>query len=957
MGTASSNRVARRRELGRLLASFSANAESVEPGWRRFFEDLAPSARVFLEDDSADWSPPPAGAAPPSVAASAPSATTASATGARVPDLAGTRDSIRALMLIRAYRVRGHLEARLDPLGLAPIEPHPELNPKTYGFTENDLDRPIFIDEVLGLEWATLREILKVLKETYASAIGVQFMHIQDPEQKSWIQRRIENKDSGPDFTELGKRTILERLTDAETFERFLDKKFTGTKRFGLEGGEATVPAIEQVIKRGGQMGLQEIVIGMPHRGRLNILGNVMKKPASAIFAEFQGSSPYPDEIDSSGDVKYHLGASADRTMGDVKMHLSLTANPSHLEAVNPVVAGKVRAKQNEFPGEERKSRVLPLLMHGDAAFAGQGLVPETLGMSQLKGYRVGGTIHFIVNNQIGFTTSPVNSRSGPYCSDVALMIQAPIFHVNGDDPEAVVYAARVAIEFRQEFESDVVIDMFCYRRYGHNEGDEPAFTQPLMYKHIGKHPTVREIYAAQLAKEGVVAAEESQAIAQKCEFELEQAFEASSTYRPNKADWLTGVWEGFTASLDSGARRGLTGVDRKTLSKISERACAPPEGFSVHSRVLRQLKRRAKMVQEGKGIDWSTGEMLAFGSLLVEGSPVRLTGQDSGRGTFSQRHAVLVDQETEEPYVSLNAIEEDQAGFEIVDSPLSEASVLGFEYGYSLSSPQTLVLWEAQFGDFVNGAQVIIDQFVASGESKWLRMSGLTLLLPHGFEGQGPEHSSARLERFLQLCAEDNMQVVNCTTPANYFHALRRQIHRKFRKPLVVFTPKSLLRHKAAVSNIEDFDAGSSFHRVLPFMDGSDPKEARRIVFCTGKVYYDLVAALAKRSTPHGIRILRVEQLYPFPEEAIEQELSLAPQMEVVWCQEEPMNMGAWSFIRPCIKEAMDRAGLAGDCLYAGRPPAASPATGLYERHLAEQTALVAKALTLSDTAAARAA
>lgn len=943
------DRHARRNELRRLLAAFAADPGAVGPGWRRFFADLAPSARALLEGgDPAGLlasAPPAAGPAPVSLMAYFPA-----------KDIAATRDSVRALMLIRAYRVRGHLEARLDPLGLAPVEPHPELDPKTYGFTEADYDRPIFIDQVLGLEHATLREIVKILRETYASTIGVQFMHIQDPEKKSWIQKRIEHKDGGPDFTDLGKRTILERLTDAETFERFLDRRFTGTKRFGLEGGEALVPALEQIIKRGGALGLKEIVIGMPHRGRLNVLGNVMNKPPAAIFAEFRGSSPYPDEIDSSGDVKYHLGASADRTIGDVTMHLSLTANPSHLEAVNPVVAGKVRAKQGHFPAGERKGRVAPLLLHGDAAFAGQGLVAETLCLSQLKGYHVGGTIHFIVNNQIGFTTNPVDSRSGPYCSDVGLTVQAPILHVNGDDPEAVVYAARIATEFRQQFQSDVIVDMFCYRRYGHNEGDEPAFTQPRMYKRIAEHPTVREVYAGQLAQQGVVPEEEAQAMAAACERRLEEAYEASATYRPNKADWLGGVWRGFTASAAPGARRGETGVALDRLRRIAERASTPPEGFNAHPRVLRQLRRRVKAVEEGGGIDWATGEMLAIGSLLAEGTPVRMTGQDSGRGTFSQRHAVLVDQEDERSCVPLNAVDEEQAAFEIVDSPLSEASVLGFEYGYSLSAPNALVLWEAQFGDFVNGAQVIIDQFITSGEAKWLRMSGLTMLLPHGFEGQGPEHSSARMERFLQQCADDNLQVVNCTTPANYFHALRRQIHRRFRKPLIVFTPKSLLRHKMAVSALDDFGPSSSFHRVLPHPDGPDPERARRIVFCTGKVYYDLVAAFEDGKRREETRLVRVEQLYPFPVDAIERELSLSPEADVVWCQEEPRNMGAWSYIRPLIRSAMGRVGPGGECGYAGRPETASPATGLYDRHLAEQAELIARAFT-RPSAAARAA
>ncbi len=926
---------ARQEELQRLYAAFTADPEAVDPAWRSFFGALAPSAVEWLEEPPLSPTGPPVGSPPAAM-------------------LEGTRDSIRALMLIRAFRVRGNLQANLDPLGLAPVTPHPELDPASYGFTPADYDRPIFIDYVLGLEWATLREIMRILEETYAGTIGVQFMHIQDPDRKAWIQRRIEYKDAGPDFTDLGKRTILERLTDAETFERYLARRFTGTKRFGLEGGESMVPAIEQIIKRGGALGLEEIVLGMAHRGRLNMLANVLNKPLEAIFAEFRGAPALPPGIDAAGDVKYHLGTSADRTMGDVTMHLSLTANPSHLEAVNPVVVGKVRAKQSMLPGKVARKQVAGLTLHGDAAFAGQGLVSETLGLSQLEGYNSGGTIHFIINNQIGFTTNPVHYRPGPWCSDVALMVQTPIFHVNGDDPEAVVYAARVATEYRQRFQSDVVIDMICYRRFGHNEGDEPAFTQPLMYQRIAEHPTTREIYARKMVQEGVVTATEADAMVTACQDRLDQAYSASESYVPNKADWLEGAWEGFVGEAGPGSRRGKTGVDLARLQDIGRRASTPPEGFEVHGKIARQLNRRIECIEMGRDIDWATGEMLAIGSLLAEGVPVRMSGQDCGRGTFSQRHAVLVDQRDETRVVPLNGISGTQAEFEIVDSPLAEASVLGFEYGYSLAAPKTLVIWEAQFGDFANGAQVIIDQFISSGQSKWLRMSGLTMLLPHGYEGQGPEHSSARIERFLQLAADDNLQVVNCTTPANLFHVLRRQMRRKFRRSLIIFTPKSLLRHRRAVSDLAAFGPESSFHRVLGQANGPDPADVRRTVFCSGKVYFDLLAAWEQSDgrTRDTVQIVRIEQYYPFPLESVKEVLWESPQAGVVWCQEEPANMGAWPYIYPLLHDAMEQAEMAGRPAYVGRAPAASPATGLYASHMSEQGDLVRRALTLPPAA-----
>ena len=952
------------RFIADLYARYAQDPGSVDPSWQGFFRELGEDARAVMEDlKGASWGPKNGALFPvdeiieekPETAAAV--AEGVAADGEITPEAvrAATIDSIRALMLIRAYRVRGHLEADLDPLGLKPIEPHPELDPLSYGFTEADFDRPIFINYVLGLETATLRQIVQAVRQTYCGKIGVEFMHIQDPAQKAWIQERIESIHNQTQFTENGKRAILERLTAAETFERFLAQKHPGTKRFGLDGGESAVPALEQILKRGGQLGLEEVVLGMPHRGRLNVLANFMGKSYTAIFHEFQGGAAHPEDIGGSGDVKYHLGTSSDREFDGNVVHLSLTANPSHLEAVDPVVVGKVRAKQVQR-GDTARTKVMSLLMHGDAAFAGQGLVAETLDLSELKGYRIGGTIHFIVNNQIGFTTNPIHSRSGPYCSEVAKMIQAPIFHVNGDDPEAVVHVARIAMEFRQTFNKDVVIDMFCYRRHGHNEGDEPAFTQPLMYRRIKDHPSTREIYARRLVESGVMTQEDADGMVSALSERLEADFAAAGSYKPNKADWLEGVWSGFGRPKGYDARRGNTSAEMPALKAVGAALSRVPEGVNVNRKIVRQLEAKQKMFETGEGFDWATAEAMAFGTLLLDGHPVRLSGQDSNRGTFSQRHAALIDQETEERYVPLNHIADGQQKIEIIDSPLSEAAVLGFEYGFSLAEPRALVLWEAQFGDFANGAQVIIDQFIASGESKWLRMSGLVMLLPHGYEGQGPEHSSARLERYLQLCAEDNIQVVNCTTPANYFHVLRRQMHRDFRKPLIIMTPKSLLRHKRAVSKLSDFGPGSTFHRVM-YCDErpSDPKDAKQVVLCTGKVYYDLVDEQEKRGIK-DVHLLRLEQLYPFPTDAVMSELEPYKHCHIVWCQEEPRNMGAWSYVADFIEEVGVELGAKHPRpRYAGRPSAASPATGQASRHHAEQARLVEDALTVGKPSLGR--
>jgi len=856
-----------------------------------------------------------------------------------------TRDSVRALMMIRAYRMRGHFHANLDPLELETRTDQEELHPSNYGFTEADYDRPIFIDHVLGLEYGSISDMLAILRRTYCGTIGFEFMHISDPIEKAWIQERIEGPDKEITFTPAGKRAILTKLIEAEGFEKFCDLRYRGTKRFGLDGGEAMVPALEQIIKRGGALGLKEIVLGMSHRGRLNVLANVMGKPHRAIFHEFKGGSFAPDEVEGSGDVKYHLGASSDREFDSNKVHLSLTANPSHLEIVDPVVLGKVRAKQDQLHDVVERSQVLPLLIHGDAAFAGQGVVAECFGLSGLKGHRTGGSIHFIVNNQIGFTTYPRYSRSSPYPSDVAKMIEAPIFHVNGDDPEAVVFAAKVAIEFRQKFHKPVVIDMFCYRRYGHNEGDEPAFTQPLMYKKIRNHMPTQEIYANKLIAENVITSDEVDTIRAAWRANLESEYEASQSYKPNKADWLDGRWAGLRAG-EAGSddpRRGETGVELETLREIGRKICSLPPNFNVHRTIQRFVDGRLQAIDTGRGIDWATAESLAFGSLLVEGHPVRLSGQDSERGTFSQRHSVLIDQETEERYIPLNRIDEQQARYEVINSMLSEEAVLGFEYGYSLSEPNALTMWEAQFGDFANGAQVVFDQFISSGERKWLRLSGLVCLLPHGYEGQGPEHSSARLERFLQMCAEDNMQVANCTTPANYFHVLRRQLKRDIRKPLILMTPKSLLRHKRCISSLDNMKTGTSFHRLLwddaEYFDDQKTSlvkhdKIRRVILCSGKVYYDLYEEREQRGID-DVYLLRIEQLYPFPLKALVHELSKFKKADVVWCQEEPKNMGAWSFVEPYIEWVLGQTGLKQKRpRYVGRPASAATATGLLSRH-----------------------
>jgi 2-oxoglutarate dehydrogenase E1 component len=948
--------------LEQLYAQYAKDPNAVDAAWAEFFRqmgDAEPDVTAEAAGPSwarGDWPPAPNDDLTAALTGEWPAPVETKAAGKKIAEKAAKAgvevsdeqiqravlDSIRALMLIRAYRIRGHLAADLDPLSMRSDAPHPELDPKSYGFMDADMDRPIFIDNVLGLQVASMRQIVDIVKRTYCGTFALQYMHISDPAQSAWLKERIEGYDKEITFTREGRKAILNKMVEAEGFEKFLHVKYMGTKRFGLDGGESLIPAMEQIIKRGGNLGVEEIVIGMPHRGRLSVLANVMQKPYRAIFNEFQGGSFKPEDVDGSGDVKYHLGASSDREFDGNTVHLSLTANPSHLEAVNPVVLGKVRAKQDQ-KNDDSRTKVLSILLHGDAAFAGQGVVAECFALSGLKGHKTGGTMHIVVNNQIGFTTAPHFSRSSPYPTDNALVVEAPIFHVNGDDPEAVVHAAKVATEFRQKFGKDVVLDIFCYRRFGHNEGDEPMFTNPLMYKKIKGHKTTLSLYTERLVKDGLIPEGEIEDMKAGFQAHLNEEFEIGKDYKPNKADWLDGRWSHLDKQ-DEDYQRGRTAIPPETMAEIGKSLASVPEGFPMHKTVGRFLAARGKMFETGTGIDWATGEALAFGSLLTEGYPVRLSGQDATRGTFSQRHSGIINQDTEERYFPLNNIREGQSQYDVIDSALSEYAVLGFEYGYSLASPDNLVLWEAQFGDFYNGAQTIVDQYISAAESKWRRMSGLVMLLPHGYEGQGPEHSSARLERFLQACAEFNMTVANVTKPANFFHLLRRQVHLKVRKPMVVMSPKSLLRHSECVSTLEELAEGS-FQRAISETDDLDPAGVRRLVFCSGKVYYELRAA-RRELAEKRVAIVRLEQLYPFPADRVQEELArYGEEVELYWCQEEPRNMGAWPVFDEWFREAVGRTPE-----YAGRAVAASPATGFPDLHKAEQAALIEAALRFED-------
>ncbi len=937
--------------INQFYSDYLSDPKSLPTGWKIFFDGLSEDEKLILKDlRGPSWSPEKKIIKKLDITKDELNNDQDSIETNLGSIKEASKDSVRAIMLIRAYRIRGHLIANLDPLGIQKKEEHPELKPETYGFTKKDYNRKIFLDGVLGLQYANLSQILQILKKTYCSTIGYEFMHMGDPDEKAWIRNRIEGPEKNISFTENGKKAILNKIVQAEGFEKYLHVKFVGTKRFGLDGGESLIPALEQIIKRGGSLGAKEIKIGMPHRGRLNVLANVMGKPFRAIFSEFFGKSVSASK-DFEGDVKYHLGASSNREFDGNSVHISLTDNPSHLEAVNPVVLGQVRAKQFFHKDKERK-KVIPVLMHGDAAFAGQGIVAECFAMSGLPGHNIGGTIHVIVNNQIGFTTAPRFARSSPYPSDVAKTAQAPILHVNGDDPEAVVHCAKVATEYRQKFNRDVVIDIVCYRRFGHNEGDEPSFTQPIMYKKIKSHQTTLSIYGKKLSDEGLTT--NQKLLKAKSDFKdyLEKEFETSKNYK-SELKWFDGAWSRFKPGLGKD-KRGVSGVDKDKLKKVGKKIFNIPENFKAHKTLKRVFDLRSKMLLSEK-IDWSASESLAIGTLLTEGFSVRLSGQDSGRGTFSQRHAILRNQENHDRYVPANNIERGQMKFEVIDSLLSELAVLGFEFGYSLSEPETLVLWEAQFGDFANGGQVIIDQFITSSESKWGRASGLVMLLPHGYEGQGPEHSSARLERFLQMCAGENIQVVNCTTPSNYFHVLRRQMHREFRKPLVVMTPKSLLRHKRCVSNISEFTSKSSFHRVLEddayskdrkLISLYDHKKIKKVVMCSGKIYYDLIEEREKVKNKEVV-FIRIEQLYPFPAKTLANELKKYKKAKFIWCQEEPKNMGAWNTVRNYIDRTLEMINFKDiNVKYVGRKASSSTATGNANKHLAQQKEILEKIL-----------
>jgi 2-oxoglutarate dehydrogenase E1 component len=925
-----------------------ANAAYLEDMLRRFREDpdsLDAGWRAYFQREGREWADGPVPVADPGFAAHS-IFDRASRNGHAAPDaeLETVRAQGHIFQLINAYRVRGHLQARLDPLGLWRRPEHPELDPFYWGFTEADLDRTFSTVFLKGPDRLTLRDLVAHLRETYSRTIGVEFMHIHDTRIKAWLQERFERTKNHCKLDRDTMLFILEKLTSAEAFEDFLHTKYRGSKRFSLQGAESIIPTLALMIEDAAKVGVNEVVFGMAHRGRLNVLVNILGKEARWVFREFD--DPDPQGMKGRGDVKYHLGHSSDvvTRFGD-SVHLSLTFNPSHLEAVNPVVIGRVRAKQDR-QGDADRTRVLPVLIHGDAAFAGQGVVAETFNMMDLGAYGVGGTIHLVINNQIGFTTDPMEARSTQYCTALARMAGCPIIHVNGEDPEAVIHAAQVATDFRQTFHRDIVIDIYCFRRFGHNEGDEPTFTQPVMYREIAAHPSVHEVYSRMLVKRGMIEPGQAEEIFKRKQRELDEGLEAArldadKVKKPN--DSLRGVWNGrYVGGPDGAVAHADTSISEDRFREVAEGMARVPEGFNVHPKLERLLaKRREAATDPEARLDWGMGELLAYGSLVLDGFPVRISGQDVQRGTFSHRHAVLTDFETGQRYSPLDKMSADQARFEIYNSLLSEVAVVGFEFGYSLDSPEGIVIWEAQFGDFVNGAQVMIDQFISACEDKWSRLSSLTMLLPHGYEGQGPEHSSARLERFLQLCAEDNMQIANVTTPAQMFHMLRRQVVRAWRKPLIVMTPKSLLRHKLATSAMADFTLGR-FHRVIGEELLGDLKAVERAVLCSGKIYYDL---LERRDEVGDSKtaLIRVEQIYPFPEDEVLAALGAlggkGGVREVFWCQEEPQNMGARSFLHPYFTRMFAKG---PKLTWVSRDASASPATGSPKAHRLEQESLL---------------
>ncbi|MFQ3306964.1 MAG: 2-oxoglutarate dehydrogenase E1 component [Candidatus Midichloriaceae bacterium] len=848
--------------------------------------------------------------------------------------------SLKIVKLIDAFRLYGHMAVKLDPLNLDP-QPFPkELDYKSYGITDSDMDKVVYVGGAFSHNEMTFRNLNKYLINTYSSRFAVEFFHMENLEEREWLRVKLENDAGVIDFNNDKKSDILLSLMKVEMFEEYLHIKFPGAKRFSIEGAESTITAIEEVISRSTKGGVEEAIFGMAHRGRLSILTKILGKSYHAVFSEFKGGIFIPDDLNLPGDVKYHVGSSSDIEIDGKKIHLSLTPNPSHLEVVNPIVSGRVRAKQDLILDVDRK-KVMGVLIHGDAAFSGQGSVMESLALSGTDAYDTGGIVHIVTNNQIGFTTDSSDGRSSRYCTDIAKMIAAPIFHVNGDDPEAVAYVSKIAAEYRLRFKKDILIDIVCYRRYGHNEGDEPMFTQPIMYRAIKKHNTPFEIYKEKLIKSQSIDVNIIQKERDKFKSFLDEEFSKSDSYKPKEADWLKGVWKGYDEFLNDGNRNILTGVNEKDLKELGGMVSSIPEDFNAHAKIQRLFKNRKEMTESGKKIDWGMGETLAYASLLNEGYNIRITGEDVKRGTFSHRHASIVDQDNQSQYIPLQNLEKSQnAHFEIHNSILSELAVVGFEYGYSYSSPKTLVIWEAQFGDFANSAQMVIDQYIASGKAKWLRMNGLVLLLPHGYEGQGPEHSSARLERYLQMCANDNMTIANCTTPASMFHLLRRQMHRNYRKPLIAMTPKSFLRHKLAVSNIEEFAEGTSFKLLIK--DQNENKKAKKIVFCSGKVYYDLLEHREKQQD-FDIALIRLEQLYPFPAKEITKELQKYSNIkELIWCQEEHKNMGAWSYIKHKFDDVLKDIEMKIE--YVGREESASPAAGYMARHLQELNKFINK-------------
>lgn len=912
--------------LLQLLEQFNVDPASVDSAWHPVLQDLSQS---FATEVKPNWGM--------SFQVEEKTSTPSKST---TPSINQLIDSARAFALIEAYRMHGHILANLNPLPVPETEIPSMLDPKTYGFLDKDYHHPIFINKIWGQEFMTLTEILAKLQRTYCQKVSFEFMHIEKSEQRNWLIRNIEQRQSVSDQTQ--QKWLLSQLTRAEAFEKFLHVKFPGAKRFGLDGGESLIPALRYIIEHQAKADVKEVVLGMPHRGRLSTLCNILNMPMRHIFAQFDGKAFLPADLPVSGDVKYHLGFSCDYKVENQVVHLSLLPNPSHLEAVNPVVLGKARAKQDDLNDTERK-KVTSILMHGDAAFSGQGIVFESLSISRVNGYDVGGAFHIVVNNQIGFTTNPDDSRGTRYTTDTAKFIDAPIFHVNADDPESVLLIIKMACDFYQTFQHDVVIDLVCYRRFGHNEGDEPFFTQPTLYKTIQEHPSTRKLYETYLIERGIITANEAQTIRDDVDYLIKGEYDAAQkqTDAP-KADWLACKWQNIQPCFgDAQLLKPVpTGVDSTILRAVGLKCHTPPEQLQINSKIVRQWSMKREAVNKAEGIDWALSESMALGTLLVEGYPIRLTGQDTERGTFSQRHAVVTDQTSNKKYTPLNHIQDGQAKLSVINSPLSEFGVLGYEYGYSLENPNRLTIWEAQFGDFANGAQVMIDQFIASGEQKWLRLSGLVMLLPHGYEGQGPEHSSARLERYLQLCAQNNIIVANCSTPANYFHILRRQVLSAYRKPLIIMTPKSLLRHKHCVSSLKDMSKGTHFKSII---EDSLPKNTvKRIVLCSGKIYYDLL-----EKQPADVAIIRIEQLYPFPGDELLNILSAYPKVPVVWCQEEPKNMGAWMFVDRRLEKILTNwQGAVARALYAGRPESASTATGNPYQHKLEQDALIQQAL-----------